>query len=547
MDKKTLTGMLLMLAVFFIFMEFVWKPKQADTPATQNKNVTTAVQDSTLKAVEDSTKALPDTLFKSAPQQHSIELKNDFMLVTISNVGAAITQVELLKHDYIKPQKVMLVPKDGSLAGIQVYQAAIQHDLRGKYYNFTVAPDKRSAELWLGDDANPIVKRKYTLDNQYGIFADVSIRNLDNVNGVEYDFKAGIADSETYTKYKNQDYKFLLDANNEFKKTMLGSIVKKPLAGQLATFNWAALRNKYFAIAVMQKDAVTMRNYEVMVNPSTGNQGMVLDSRQREAKAGWDQSILIYAGPAEYDLLKTYGKQMENIAERGPSWLRGLANLIASFLKFLFGIIHNYGVVIIIFSLILSVILTTIQHPLTRRGMEANLKMQMIQPQIEEIKKRYPNKPREQQVEISKLYKETGVNPFGGCITFVPILLQLPILISLYNVLRYTIDMRNAGFMLWYKDLSLPDKTMVLPLLMAGTMILQSRIMRPPTPPADQMTEQQIQAQKMGKTMNWLMPVMMFFIFRGLPAGLVLYYTVYSIFSAIQNYHMQKKLRNKGF
>lgn len=78
-------------------------------------------------------------------------------------------------------------------------------------------------------------------------------------------------------------------------------------------------------------------------------------------------------------------------------------------------------------------------------------------------------------------------------------------------------------------------------------MIIQSRIMRPPTPPADQMTEQQIQAQKMGKTMNWIMPVMMFFIFRGMPAGLVLYYTVYSIFSTIQQYHLQKKIRNKGF
>jgi len=546
MDKKTITGMLLMLAVFFIFMEFVWKPKPTTAPAVQDKPAAGQAAAPAAPALKDSVLAVPDTLFQSAPQAHTFELSNDLMAVTISTEGAAIKQVELLKHEYKKGQPVKLVPEGGSLGGIGVWQAAVQHDLRGKYYNYSVAPDKRSAELWLGDAAKPVVKRKYSLDTQYGILADLSVRELGNVYGVEYDFRSGIADTETYTKYKNQDYKFLLDANNELQKTMLSTILKKPAAGQLASFNWAALRNKYFAIAVMQKDAVTMRNYEVLPNIATGNHGMVLDSRQKEAKAGWDQSVLIYAGPAEYDLLKTYGRQMENIAERGPGWVRGLANLIAGFLKILFGVIHNYGMVIIIFSLILSVILNTVQHPLTRRGMEANLKMQMIQPRMEEIKKRFPN-AREQQIEISKLYKESGVNPFGGCITFVPILIQLPILIALYNVLRYTIDMRNEGFILWYTDLSLPDKTMVLPILMAGTMVLQSRIMRPPTPPADQMTEQQIQAQKMGKTMNWLMPVMMFFIFRGLPAGLVLYYTVYSIFSAIQNYHMQKKLRNKGF
>jgi len=112
-------------------------------------------------------------------------------------------------------------------------------------------------------------------------------------------------------------------------------------------------------------------------------------------------------------------------------------------------------------------------------------------------------------------------------------------------VLRYTLDMRNASFVLWWQDLSLPDKYYVLPILMGVTMVIQSRFMKPPTPPEDQMTEQQKQAQQMGKTMNLIMPVMMFFIFRGLPAGLVLYYTVYSIFAAIQQYHLQKKFRNK--
>jgi YidC/Oxa1 family membrane protein insertase len=236
---------------------------------------------------------------------------------------------------------------------------------------------------------------------------------------------------------------------------------------------------------------------------------------------------------------------MDQIAERGPGWLRWLANLIANFLKFLHKYLPNYGLVIIVFSLILSLILTSIQQPLTRKGMEANLKMQEIQPQMEAIRKKYPNDMEAQRREMVKLQQEHGVNVFGGCIMWIPLLINMPILISLYNVLRYTLDMRNASFILWWKDLSLPDKYYVLPILMSVVMIVQSRFVKPPTPDESKMTEQQKQAQQTSKMMSYIMPVMMFFIFKGLPSGLVLYYTVYSIFSAFRQYSLQKKIKTK--
>ncbi|MDD2332556.1 MAG: YidC/Oxa1 family membrane protein insertase, partial [Candidatus Cloacimonetes bacterium] len=133
-------------------------------------------------------------------------------------------------------------------------------------------------------------------------------------------------------------------------------------------------------------------------------------------------------------------------------------------------------------------------------------------------------------------------SPLSGCL---PLLLQMPIFFSLYSVLRSSLDMRNAHFLGWIKDLSEPDPYLVLPILMGIFMFVQSRMMRPPTDNLEEMDEKQkaqIQSQKM---MTWMMPLIFFFVFRNMPAGLVLYWTVFNVLSIIQQYYLQKHLTNK--
>ncbi|HRY83704.1 MAG TPA: YidC/Oxa1 family membrane protein insertase, partial [Candidatus Cloacimonadota bacterium] len=150
--------------------------------------------------------------------------------------------------------------------------------------------------------------------------------------------------------------------------------------------------------------------------------------------------------------------------------------------------------------------------------------------------------PKLMQSELSKLYKENGASPFSGCL---PLLIQMPIFFSLYNVLRYSMDMRNASFVGWLSDLSEPDPYMILPVLMAVFMVLQSMMMRPPKQDPAQMDEKQKAALQSQKMMTYMMPVMMFFIFRGMPSGLVLYWTVFNILSVIQQYYLQKHFKQK--
>jgi len=298
------------------------------------------------------------------------------------------------------------------------------------------------------------------------------------------------------------------------------------------------VRSKYFTLALKEDEPTLLRNYRSGLNEKTGNPFFYIDSRQPNAKQSWNQSFTLYTGPADYEILKTYGRQMENIPERGVSWLRWLANFFAWFLKLLHRYIPNYGVVLLIFALVMKLVL----HPLTHKQMEHGFKQQKLAPQVQQIQKLYPNDRIKQQQELSKLYKEHKTSPMAGCL---PVLIQFPIIIPLYSVLRYSLDMRNASFIFWLKDLSEPDPYLVLPIIMAIFMILQSLMMRPPKMDESQMDDKQKAMQSQQKMMTWMMPIMMFFIFRGMPAGLVLYWTAFNILSVVHQYYMNKHFKNK--
>jgi YidC/Oxa1 family membrane protein insertase len=197
-------------------------------------------------------------------------------------------------------------------------------------------------------------------------------------------------------------------------------------------------------------------------------------------------------------------------------------------------LLSNWGLVIIAFSILIKIAL----HPLTRSSMRSMQRMQKLQPLMEEIKAKYKDDPQKMNQAVMGLYKEYGVNPMGGCL---PILLQLPIMYALYAVFRSAIDLRQASFIGWIKDLSIPDVAFTLPfplplvgiqevsgiaLLMGITMFLQQK-----------MTVKDPQ-QKM---MVWMMPIMMTFLFNGFPSGLNLYYAVFNVLSIGQQFIVNKR------
>ena len=166
--------------------------------------------------------------------------------------------------------------------------------------------------------------------------------------------------------------------------------------------------------------------------------------------------------------------------------------------------------------IVLSLVVKILLFPLTHKSMKATQGMALLQPKMESLKEKYKNDSTKLNQEMMKLYREAGVNPLGGCL---PLLLQMPILIALYTIFSSTIELRDAPFVGWIQDLSLRDQYYVLPILMAGTMLIQSKMtMKDPR-----------QAMFV-----YIMPAVLFFIMMNLPSGLILYWTMINILTIVQ-------------
>lgn len=540
MEKRTLIALLLVYILFLVFNEFVWKLQQIRHQQQLQEQQAVTPEPVKEQVKPDSSQLIPlaDTLLAKGEHPEIIKLSNQYMTVTFNSRGGIIQQVEL--HNFVMHDstKVKLIPENASIASVKIIHPASETALQDVVFQYKISPDSKGVTFFLGEESQPKLIKSFALDDQYGIALEVEVANYLVTNGIELDFGSGIADTEKTTKSKLQDYRFMFYADNEIFKTTLAKMKKKQPSGTFNSFNWMALRGKYFTLVLKENEPALMRSYTSTLNPETGNPAFVIDSRQSNPKRSWKQSFIIYAGPADYQILQKYGKQMDSIPERGASWLRWLSNIFAGLLKFLHRYIKNYGVVILIFALIIKLLL----HPLTQHQMVHSMRQQKMQPYIEEIRKKYANDVVKQREELTKLYKENKTSMTAGCL---PLLIQMPILIPLYSVLRYSLDMRNASFCLWLKDLSEPDPYMILPIIMGGFMLLQSLMMRPRNVDTSQMTEQQKMQQSQMKIMTWGMPIFMIIIFRNMPAGLVLYWTTFNVLSIIHQYFLTKHLKKK--
>jgi YidC/Oxa1 family membrane protein insertase len=204
----------------------------------------------------------------------------------------------------------------------------------------------------------------------------------------------------------------------------------------------------------------------------------------------------------------------------------GFFTIVAKPLLWLLNVTHhatkNFGVDIILLSILLKIIFL----PLTQMSMKSMKEMQKVQPEMNRLKEMYKNDKAKLQQEIMLLYKRRKINPLSGCL---PMLIQIPVFIALYNVLQNTFEMRHAPFIWWIRDLSAKDPIYITPLIMGATMVIQQKM----TPSA---------ADPAQAKLFMLMPIMFTFLFLNLPSGLVLYWLVTNVLSIAQQYYITKKM-----
>jgi YidC/Oxa1 family membrane protein insertase len=230
----------------------------------------------------------------------------------------------------------------------------------------------------------------------------------------------------------------------------------------------------------------------------------------------------LYLGPKDYSLLKAQNLGLENAIDfsrfRLLTWL---AILLLTILKFLFGYVHNYGVAIIILTILIKVIF----WPLGNKSYKSMKEMQKLQPKMAALREKYKDDKARLNQETMALYKAHKVNPLGGCL---PMVAQIPVFFGLYNALLYAIELRHSPFFWWIQDLSAKDPYYITPIIMGATMFLQQKM----TPSGGDPTQAKIML---------FMPIIFTFMFLNFPSGLVIYWLFNNIISIGQQMHINKQ------
>jgi YidC/Oxa1 family membrane protein insertase len=287
-------------------------------------------------------------------------------------------------------------------------------------------------------------------------------------------------------------------------------------------FLWTAIDNRYFLFAVMNENNYfdSIKYHEEKINDKKAP-FISPTTKEITIKPGETikMNIKFYSGPKDYELLKSFKNGLHLSIDFG--FFAPLAKIANLLLKTLYKYTHNYGFAIILLSIIVQVVML----PLSLKSYKAMAIMKEMQPRMKEIQERYKKDPQRMNIEMMKLYKEYGANPFSGC---WPMLLQIPIFFALFTTLRNSWDLHGAKFIFWIKDLSAKDPYYVLPIIMGALMYLQNYL----TPQTSTDPSQTV-------IMKW-MPLIFTFLFLTFPSGLVLYWIVNSVFSILQNYYLKK-------
>lgn len=232
--------------------------------------------------------------------------------------------------------------------------------------------------------------------------------------------------------------------------------------------------------------------------------------------------FVVYAGPSEYASLIAAGHQLQRAVDMGWQWVLPVSHTLLLILNWLYGLLRNYGLAILAIATLVRLLL----HPLNMMSMKSMRSMQKLQPELERIREKYKSDPTAMNTAVMGLYKENKVNPAGGCL---PMLLQMPLFIALYQVLFNAIELRQAPFVAWINDLSAPDQILMvagfplrlLPVLMLGSGFLAQLVT--PTDPRQKPT-------------MYMMNLVMLVFFYNLPSGLVLYWTIMNVLTALQQW-----------
>ncbi|MEW6381330.1 MAG: membrane protein insertase YidC [bacterium] len=292
--------------------------------------------------------------------------------------------------------------------------------------------------------------------------------------------------------------------------------------------SWTAMTSNYFMAALIpQSEESTVSVYRPSINSKENidlNKATTISlhypAKKIAARSSQKDLYRFYFGPKDYEILKSLGINLEQALDYGV--FSFLAKPLMWLLNWFYRLIPNYGIAIILLTLLIKIVF----WPLTDKSFRSMKEMQELQPKLTSLREKYKSDPKKLNEELMNMYKQKGINPMGGCL---PLLLQIPVFFALYEGLMVSIELRGAPFILWIKDLSIMDPLLITPLLMGLTMYIQQKM----TPMSGDATQMK---------MMTMMPLIFTVFFLGFPSGLVIYWLLNNVLTIGQHYLILKKM-----
>jgi YidC/Oxa1 family membrane protein insertase len=296
---------------------------------------------------------------------------------------------------------------------------------------------------------------------------------------------------------------------------------------------WVSARNKYWLVAIMQpvgaKPAGAFRGMTMRGGTKAGRVTRSASARTVQPLVNGAFAFDMYVGPQSWEALHALGNDLENVNPYAGflhAVVQPFATIVMRVLLWMKATFHvNYGWVLVIFGVTIRLLL----WPLNQKAMRTSMQMQRLQPQLNELQKKYKNEPDKQREALVKLYGDHGMSPLSPMLGCLPMLLPMPVLFALYFVFQNTIEFRGVSF-LWLPDISLRDPFYIIPVVMGASMFLLSWIGMRAMPPNPQT-----------KMMTYMMPVMFTVMFLNFASGLNLYYAVQNIAALPQQWIISRE------
>ncbi len=573
--QRTVLAFILIALVLILtpkFLRWVAPEKKAPAPAEKRLTGTDTVLTGPVKALPAKTpEERETTIFKAveaavqpqapARQEKISTIETDIYRADVSSRGGGhLVAFELKNYRHGNGKSnVQLIDGDGDEINLRLGYINLDGDSIHLVQHFEVLEAPGTDRTYLSEGSitlayryafssgASVTKRLTFQADSYTISVAVSWEHPEvelGINTYEIAWPGGLRPAEKRVKEDETYGKVYVYQGGELANQ--GAVRKGPAKRQQLNGNtqWVAQRNKYFAAAYISEAdkpgvygafAATPIPYHDEAgknNATTTRYFMAVgyDARQ-------PVKMTLYLGPLSYNIIKGLEVDLERIMNFGFSLIRPISKGVLYALVFLHDYIPNYGVVLILFAVIIRVL----TNPLTKKSAISTQKMQLVQPKVKALQEKYKGNPKKLNQETMALYKSEGVNPLGGCL---PVLIQMPVLFALFIVFRTTIELRGQPFMLWVTDLSAPDVVYTLPfsiplygsgvtilaIIMGLTMFIQQKISGAGTNPQQ-------------KPMMYMMSGMFFLIFNQFPSGLNLYYAFSNILGIFQQRNIRRQLK----